>query len=230
MPHVPRLPPVSLLQPTPLALHRLLGRTTTQPVILVHDLVAALRAPPDNIALARLASLELRLPATARDAEPGLLCAGEGFAIELGAGEVEPLALAGRVVAADHFAVFGAEAVAEVLDGVGLGLGLEGDDGGRGVCWERRGLRGCRGGGGSWSWGWTLVRVERGLELFFAEGGFGGDGGREVGGVEIVGFEFVVLLFVGAGGVVVVEGRHYLCKAGNVGGCGLGGSHLGVLG
>jgi hypothetical protein len=35
---------------------------------------------------------------------------------------------------------------------------------------------------------------------------------------------------VGAGGVVVVKGRHYLCKAGNVGRCGLGGSHLGVLG
>ena len=135
VPHIPRLPPISLLQPTPLALHRLLGRTTTQPVILVHDLVAALRAPPDSIALARLASLELRLPATARDAEPGLRCAGEGFAIELGAGEVEPLALAGRVVAADHGAGGGAEAVAEVLDGRG--------GGGKGACWERRGLLGC---------------------------------------------------------------------------------------
>lgn len=43
-----------------------------------------------------------------------------------------------------------------------------------------------------------------------------------VGGVELVGFVFAGLLFVGAGGVVFAEGRHCVGEAGSVGGCALG--------
>ena len=185
MPHVARLPPISLLKPTPLAVRRLPRRAVAKPffVVLVHDLLAALRAPPDGVALPRLAWLELRLPAATRDAEPALRCARERFGPELGAAEVEPLALALRVVAADHGAVLGAEAVAEVLDGGGGGLGADVVVvGGWRVFCERRGLLGCgsrrsngRGSGSDRSSGsWSLVGVERGLGLF-GLGVFGGN-------------------------------------------------------
>jgi hypothetical protein len=114
--------------------------------------------------------------------------------------EVKPLALAVRVVASDHVAVLGAEAVAVLLRGVVIRGGVV-------VYWDLLG----------WSFvaRTDLVLAERCLELV-DPGVLGGDGGLEAGDVDAVGFVFVVLLFAVAGGV-------------SVDGCVLGGSHFGVL-
>lgn len=52
------------------------------------------------------------------------------------------------------------------------------------------------------------MRVEGGLEVFFGLDVFGGDGGLKVGGVEVVGLVFAVLLFAGAGGELFAQSRH----------------------